>query len=98
MAIGSLQEISNLEKENSNVIVVSDLNNALAGYMDMVRQMRAQAGAGLDPKAYKDAMRALEEEMMNLKNMYERELSRLRYVHFAFLQNDSCTGLWNIMQ
>ena len=40
--------------------------------------MRAQAGAGLDPKAYKEAMRALEEEMMNLKNMYERELARLR--------------------
>ncbi len=50
----------------------------LAAYIDRVRDMRAKAGAGLDPKAYKDAMKTLEDEMMNLKNTYERELSRLR--------------------
>ena len=43
--------------------------------------MRAQAGAGIDPKAYKEAMKTLENEMMTLKNMYERELAKLRLVH-----------------
>ena len=42
--------------------------------------MRAQAGAGLDPAAYKKAMKALEDEINNLKNMYDAELNRLRQV------------------
>ena len=60
----------------------------LASYIDKVRTMRAQAGASLDPKAYKDAMRALEDEMMNLKNMYERELAKLRFVQHVFKVRD----------
>ena len=56
---------------------LSSLNDRFQSYVARVRQMRDQSGR-LEASAVYAATKALEEEIYNLKAMYERELEKLR--------------------
>lgn len=55
------------------------LNNRLSEYISRVRQLWEQRGQ-IDSSAFLKSTRILEEEIQNLKGMYECELENLRYV------------------
>ena len=56
---------------------MESLNDRLAAYVSRVRNLRNSAHE-FDVSGYRDAIRSLEEEIVQVKGLYETELGRLR--------------------